>query len=161
MLDAVQRLGQIQQAPARPFPEQVVGADQIQRLLAGEHLAAFAILGLGMLPRFVASGFYRLMGAPILNPWRGKSFSNGAGANNWFGVKGLAFGRYTVSNGVSEVDGLPALMLNYDVPENLALLRRIRGEARQLSDGVVLGRMNWKTRAGLYRVLYFTLRKGD
>jgi hypothetical protein len=47
------------------------------------------------------------------------------------------------------------------VPENLALLRRIRGEARQLSDGVVLCRMNWKTRAGVYRVLYFTLRKGD
>lgn len=135
-----------------------VSANSVEGHYAGR---LFSILGLGMLPRFVAAGFYRLMGAPIFNPWRGKSFNKGVGANSWFGVKGLAFGRYTVSNGVSEVDGLPTLLLNYDVPENPALLRRIMGEARQLSDGVVLARMNWKTRAGVYRVLYFTFRKGD
>lgn len=133
-----------------------VSAKNVQGHYAGR---LFAILGLGSLPRFLAAGLYRLMGAPILNPWRGKSFHKGAGANHWFGVKGLAFGRYTVSDGVSEVDGLPTLLLNYDVPENLSLLRRIRGEARQLSNGVVLARMNWKTRSGVYRVLYFTLSK--
>ena len=35
----VQRLGQVEQAPARPLAELVVGADQVERFLLGEHLA--------------------------------------------------------------------------------------------------------------------------
>ncbi|TJY63112.1 hypothetical protein E4T66_05215 [Sinimarinibacterium sp. CAU 1509] len=119
-----------------------------------------AIRGFGWLPRVFARMLYALLGTP-LNPWSGKSFANGTGANRWFGVRGAAFGRFrVVEQAMSPVDQQPVVWLDYDVPENPRLLRHIRGEARQLGNGLILARMNWKTQRGLYRVLYFTLVPG-
>lgn len=117
-----------------------------------------AITGFGWLPRPVAAVLYRILALPI-DPWRGKSFDNGRGANRWFRLPGAAFGEYRVSIGASAVDGKPAVQLDYDVPENFALLRGIRGEARVLGDDLLLCRMNWQGKAGLSRVLYFTLAR--
>ncbi|MDD3764268.1 MAG: hypothetical protein PHP86_13350 [Nevskiales bacterium] len=115
-----------------------------------------AILGFGWLPRPLARLWYRLLRTP-LNPWRGKSFAQGGGANRWFGVRGPAFGRFKLRETHSPIDGQPVLWLDYDIPENPRFLRPIRGEARMLGNGLVLARMNWQTRRGLHRVLYFTL----
>lgn len=115
-----------------------------------------AISGLGWLPRGVAAGLYRLLALPI-NPWRGKGFDHGTGANRWFRLPGAAFGDYRVSIATSPVDGNPVAWLDYNVPENIAPLRGIRGEARVLGDNLLLCRMNWQGKAGLHRVLYFTL----
>lgn len=115
-----------------------------------------AITGLGWLPRSIAAGLYRVLALP-LNPWRGKSLDAGRGANRWFRLPGAGFGAYRVSSTKSPVDGKPVLWLDYDVPENLAALRPVRGEARLLGDGLLLCRMNWQGSADLHRVLYFTL----
>lgn len=119
-----------------------------------------ALRGLDRLPRPLARGLYRLLALP-LNPWRGKSFAQAEGANRWLGLPGLAWGRFRIEATDSAVDGRPTLLLDYDVPDNPALLRGIRGEARRLGDGVLLARMNWQGRHGLQRVLYFTLAKAD
>jgi hypothetical protein len=119
-----------------------------------------AITGLNWLPRGIAAVLYQLLALPI-NPWRGKSFDHGSGANRWFGMPGAAFASYRVSVDPSPVDGKPAVELDYDLPENLALLRPIRGEARLLGENLLLCRMNWQGKAGLYRVLYFTLARAQ
>lgn len=115
-----------------------------------------AITGLGWLPRGLAAGLYRVLALPV-NPWRGKGFGHGAGANRWFRLPGTAFGDYRVSSASSPVDGKPVAWLDYNVPENIAPLRSIRGEARVLGDNLLLCRMNWQGKSRLHRVLYFTL----
>lgn len=162
------------QPVARPTSADLLGQTQeeLDRLFAllppvsieqagGVHRGTLmAILGLNWLPRPLARGLYRLLALPI-NPWRGKSFESGTGANRWFTAHGPSFGRYRVETRDSPVDGQPSLWLDYDVPENIGLLRPIRGEARLLGDGLVLARMNWQGKAGLHRVLYFTLTPAD
>lgn len=117
-----------------------------------------AIGGLGWLPRGLAAGLYRTLALPV-NPWRGKSFSQRDGANRWFGLPGAAFGTYRVQFTNSPVDAKPVLWLDYNLPENIAPLRGIRGEARQLGKNFLLCRMNWQGSKGLHRVLYFTLAR--
>lgn len=115
------------------------------------------LCGTSWMPRLV-----RKLLAWILNlifPWSGKGFFKDGGSNLWFGVKsGARFGHYDVSmqNGV---DGKPVVWLNYDVDRNWKVLRRIRGEARELAPGVQLCRMQWKTRQGYFTVMYFTLSR--
>lgn len=117
----------------------------------------FAIMGLGILPRFLRNLLYRLL-QTFINPWKGKRFDGDNGANIWFSKKGtLPYGYYTINSQDSAVDGEPVTHLSYDVDKNLRLLRPVRGETRKLSDGVYLARMNYQTRKKLVRVLYFTL----
>lgn len=132
-------------------------ADRVQGHWQG---SLMALQGLDWLPRPLAQGLYRLLSVP-LNPWRGKSFSQDEGANRWLTLGGAAFGRFRVAETNSIVDGLPVLLLDYDVPANPGLLRHIRGEARELNDSLLLARMNWQGRNGLRRVLYFTLARAD
>lgn len=115
-----------------------------------------ALRGLDWLPRPLAAGLYRALALP-LNPWQGKHLGEARGSNRWLRPDGIDFGHFRIRTGVSAVDGLPVLHLDYDLPENPALLRGIRGEARRLDDQRLLARMNWKGRGGLHRVLYFTL----
>ncbi len=117
-----------------------------------------AIRGLDWLPRPVANLLYRVLALPI-DPWRGKSFADGRGANRWFTLPGAAFGVYTVRVKDSPVDGKPSVWLDYNLQENLAPLRGIRGEARALGDDLLLCRMNWQGSNTLHRVLYFTLAR--
>ncbi len=117
-----------------------------------------SIRGLGWLPRQISKQLYRLLSLPI-NPWQGKHLADDQGDNCWLHPKGLAFGHFNISSGESPVDGLPAMLLNYDVKENPALLRSIRGEARLLSEGLLLARMNWQARNGQICLLFFTLSR--
>ena len=116
--------------------------------------------GLGWLPRWLAAMLYRLLALPI-NPWRGKGFDDAQGANRWFGMPGIGYAFYNLAYVDSPLDGKPALCLDYDRKDNLALLRRIRGEGRVLGEGEMLCRMCWKTRSGLHVVLYFTLTRSS
>lgn len=117
-----------------------------------------ALRGLGWLPRPLGQQVYRLLALPI-NPWQGKRLDRDSGDNCWLHPEGLAFGHFRITQGPSPVDGQPALLLDYDVTENPALLRRIRGEARLFNEEVLLARMNWQTRNGQICLLYFTLSR--
>ena len=118
----------------------------------------FAVRGLGWLPRPLASGVYALFSTP-LNPWRGKSFDHDAGSNQWIRLKGFAFGHYLIKQQAG-IDGQPSLWLNYDVANNPALLRPVRGEARLLQEDVLLCRMLWQGKQDLTTLLWFTLHAG-
>lgn len=111
------------------------------------------ISGINALPRFLRGLVYLVLQTP-LNPWRGKTFAEGAGSNVWLNLKGqLRFAHYKVeSDGETGID-----FLNYDIESNWKPLRGIRGEARQLNDQLVLARMNYQLGDKTVRVLYFTL----
>ncbi len=94
-----------------------------------------------------------------INPWRGKSFWGDRGANRWISdSRDAHYGHFRVEIGKSVLDGRKTLLLDYDVPENPALLRRILGEARQIP-GAYLCRMLYRTGAAPLELLYFTLKK--
>lgn len=113
-----------------------------------------AVSGFGWLPRFLRGPFYALLATPI-NPWRGKAFHRGSGANVWFTMsERFPFARYRVATDPST--GVE--FLDYDIDENRGPLKRIRGEARQLDEQTVFARMNYRIGGKIHRVLYFTLR---
>lgn len=116
----------------------------------------FALRGLGFLPRPLARAVYSLLSTPI-NPWRGKSFSDNQGSNHLLWLKGPALGHYRISQ-QNGADGQPSLWLDYNIERNPALLRRIRGEARQLRHDQWLCRMLWQTNNGQITLLWFTLQ---
>lgn len=120
------------------------------------HGTLMAISGLQHLPRPLRGLLSRLLDTPV-NPWRGKTFAERSGSNLWLPGFGARFAHYRIERRDSPVDGQPVIWLDYDVAENPRWLRGIRGEARQLHDGVLLCRMNWQTRDGLVPLLYFTL----
>ncbi len=113
----------------------------------------FAVLGLGILPRGIRRGLYRLL-ETFINPWRGKQFEAGNGGNVWLhSTKGARFGFYNVE---LDDDGY-VTQLNYNVSCNAAWLQPVRGDVRMLSENRYLARMNYETANRVYRVLYFTL----
>jgi hypothetical protein len=73
-------------------------------------------------------------------PWRGKTFDHGgnSGQNVVFG-RGVFRFRAEVS--ASQLDGLPALVLTYDVPahKNPWPVRAVRDELRAVGPGVAIG----------------------
>jgi hypothetical protein len=115
----------------------------------------FAIKGTNALPRTLASIIYRVLSTP-LNPWRGKSFNRDTGSNHWGTLYGPAFGHYLIGKQTG-TDGAESVWLDYNNEKNPALLRHIRGEARQLQDGQLLCRMLWQSKQSLTTVLWFTL----
>lgn len=153
-------------AAARPLLQQRQHElDELFRLLPSPTTAEahgtwkgrlMALRGLDRLPRPLAALLYGALALP-LNPWQGKYLDPAGGSNRWLHPQGLDFGHFRVSVAPSPVDGLPVLWLDYDLPENPAPLRHIRGEARRLDGQRLLARMNWQGRNGLARVLYFTL----
>lgn len=124
------------------------------------HGTLMAIGGLQHLPRVLRSAVNLLLDTPV-NPWRGKSFQGDTGSNLWLPGFGARFAHYRIEHRGSPVDGQPVIWLDYDVAENPAWLRPIRGEARQLREGILLCRMNWQTRRHLVPLLYFTLTEAD
>lgn len=120
------------------------------------HGTLTAIAGLQHLPRPLRGLVGLLLDTPV-NPWRGKTFAGTTGSNLWLPGFGARFAHYRIERRDSPVDGKPVIWLSYDVPENPRWLRPIRGEARQLNDGLLLCRMNWQAGNGLVPLLYFTL----
>lgn len=120
------------------------------------HGRLFAVRGLGALPRPLAGVLYRLLSTPI-NPWRGKSFHGSQGSNHLLWLQGPALGHYRIGRQTG-MDGQPSLWLDYNLDRNPALLRHIRGEARQLRTGQWLCRMLWQGNQTQTTLLWFTLQ---
>jgi hypothetical protein len=59
--------------------------------------------------------------------------------------------------GPSAVDGEPCVVLDYDLPDNPAFIRRIHDEVREVHPGLFLGPAMWKTAAEPVHVLWFAL----
>jgi hypothetical protein len=97
--------------------------------------------------------------------WDGKSFSahsetTGAGINRVrvpavLGSQNLF--PFHTSIGPSRVDGRPAILLDYDLPENPGYIRRVHDEVRSVAKGLYLGPAMWKHKGDVTTVLYFAL----
>jgi hypothetical protein len=94
-------------------------------------------------------------------PWGGKSFSgrgtSGTGINRVHLLGRHQLFPFHTHLGPSVVDGRPALILDYDLPDNPALIRKIHDEVREVSPGLFLGPAMWKTETGPALVLWFAL----
>tara|TARA_R110002073_G_scaffold84612_3_gene201558 strand:+ start:13013 stop:13501 length:489 start_codon:yes stop_codon:yes gene_type:complete len=119
----------------------------------------FGIAGLQRLPRILNRIVLILLSTPI-NPWRGKSFNAGHGSNLWLFLRGPRFGHYRIGANIGP-DGGQSHWLDYNVDSNIAPLKPIRGEARQLASGQWLCRMLWQGKKGAGTLLWFTLSKAN
>jgi hypothetical protein len=112
-----------------------------------------------------ADALRRLSGASAF-PWGGKSFTSrearaGAGANRvHLGGRHQLF-PFLTHIGPSVVDARPAVVLDYDLPDNPGLIRAIHDEVREVSPGLYLGPAMWKAAAGPTLVLWFALDTRD
>jgi len=102
-------------------------------------------------------------------PWAGKSFQASSDARgrgiNRIRVPGL-LGRqdlfpFETFVGASAIDGAPAIVLDYDLPENPPYIRRIHDEVREVAPALFLGPAMWKSARGRTTVLWFALDAGE
>lgn len=111
----------------------------------------------------VAERFAKVAGSRAF-PWAGKSFTSagddtGAGINRLrlFGGRDVfPFGTHV---GPSAVDGQPAIILDYDLPQNPWFIRKIHDELREVAPDLYLGPAMWKTSSGPRHLLYFAIDK--
>jgi hypothetical protein len=96
-------------------------------------------------------------------PWGGKTFhgsgERGTGINRvHLGGRHSLFPFRTLIR-PSVLDRSPAVILDYDLPDNPAFIRAIHDEVRAIEDGLFLGPAMWKGRAGNapILVLWFAL----
>jgi hypothetical protein len=115
------------------------------------------------LDRGLPAGLVRRLARASFFPWGGKSFS-GQGAHG-AGINRVALGPggrhqlfpFATSIGTSRIDGAPAILLDYDRPENPAPIRAIHDEVRAIEPGLYLGPAMWKRAGGPALVLWFAL----
>lgn len=154
----LQRLNFYSQQEADELFEQLPFAD-VEQLSGVYRGRLFAVKGFDWLPRILRSLLYGLLGTWV-NPWKGKYFQQGFGANIWLlNSSRVQFGHYKTDTQADTLTDNGNPFLNYDIEKNWRLLRGIRGEARILSDNLILARMNYVTAKKVVRVLYFTLEK--
>jgi hypothetical protein len=101
--------------------------------------------------------------------WAGKSF-DAAGPDAGHGINRIrlpaVLGRqnlfpFATRFAPSAIDGRPAIVLDYDLPENPPYIRKIHDEIREVSPGVYLGPAMWKRASGSpVTVLWFALDTG-
>lgn len=109
----------------------------------------------------VAGGLRAFAGAASF-PWGGKSFAS-ASASAGTGINRVhLLGRHQLFPfetrfAPSVIDGKPAILLDYDLPDNPYLIRQIHDEIREISAGLFLGPAMWKTKDGPAFVLWFAL----
>ncbi len=113
------------------------------------------------LDRGPIAGFLRSFAGADGFPWGGKSFwgqgASGTGANRvHLGGRHQLFPFHTYI-GASKLDGAPAIILNYDLPDNPGLIRSIHDEVREVDEGLFLGPAMWKTKGEPVLVLWFAL----
>lgn len=94
-------------------------------------------------------------------PWRGKSFephgeTAGEGINRVVSDRVRLF-RFETSIGKSRAGDFDAFQLNYDLPENPGIIRRIEDELRELRPGLWLGQAYARVLGKPRLVLYFGL----
>ena len=101
--------------------------------------------------------------------WGGKSFQS-TGTKSGMGVNRVSVpGVLGTQNlfpfdtlfGASAVDRKPALILNYDKPENPPYIRKVHDEIREVSPGVFLGPAMWKGARKKIHILWFALDLND
>jgi hypothetical protein len=61
----------------------------------------------------------------------------------------------------SVLDGRDCVVLDYDLPDNPLVIRKIHDEIREVSPGVYLGPAMWKTANEKRLVLWFALDTND
>jgi hypothetical protein len=94
-------------------------------------------------------------------PWGGKSFAGQGDAGT--GVNRVHLGgRHNVFPFLthvapSVVDGAPCIALDYDLPDNPGLIRKIHDEVREVDEGLFLGPAMWKGEGAPALVLWFAL----
>jgi hypothetical protein len=110
-------------------------------------------------PGFDRGFVARLLAAFARSPfqaWEGKSFrtSDQRGTNRvrLFGLRFTLF-RFRTYAVQSRVDGLPALAIDYDVPDNPAYARSTYDELRHVGPGLFLGRGMKRTDGGGIKLL--------
>jgi hypothetical protein len=153
-----------------------MSVDELGRLYAGG-LAPTSLAALDGHPRgrmlavrgldagLAAEALRRFSGAAGF-PWGGKSFTArdagaGAGVNRvHLGGRHQLFPFHT-RLGPSVVDGRPAVILDYDLPDNPGFIRAIHDEVREVSPGLYLGPAMWKAATGPKLVLWFALDTRD
>jgi len=107
--------------------------------LMGRMLAVRGNLGGGWSMRALA----RLSGSRLF-PWRGKTMLAevprfGNGINRVLLGRRFDLFAFRTRIGASELDGKPAIILDYDLPENPAFIRLIHDEVRQLGPNLFFG----------------------
>lgn len=94
-------------------------------------------------------------------PWGGKSFEGQGDAGR--GVNRVHLGgRHNVFPFLthvapSVVDGAPCIALDYDLPDNPGLIRKVHDEVREVDAGLYLGPAMWKGEGAPALVLWFAL----
>jgi len=119
------------------------------------------MLAVKTLDRGVAADAIRSLACASFFPWGGKTFagrgSSGTGVNRLH-----LFGRHQLFPfhtriAESAIDGAPCIALDYDLPDNPGVIRKIHDEVREVSPGLYLGPAMWKTAKGPALVLWFAL----
>ena len=120
------------------------------------------MLAVRTLDHGVAAGAIRSLAGASFFPWGGKTFAGRGAAGT--GVNRLhLFGRHQLFPfhtriAASAVDGAPCIALDYDLPDNPGVIRKIHDEVREVSPGLFLGPAMWKSAKGRPAlVLWFAL----
>jgi hypothetical protein len=116
--------------------------DQLDGDLVGRMLAVRGTAGvlLRTLAGFASSGGF---------PWAGKSFAARDAATGT-GINRIRLGGrhrlfpFRTRFGASVIDGGPAVVLDYDDPDNPGFIRAIHDEVREVSPGLYFGPACWK-----------------
>ena len=140
------------------------GASASTTLRAADGELVGRMLAVRGLPPTIGQPLRRWAGSPSF-VWEGKTFSSsndlrGRGHNR-VNLPAL-LGRqnlfpFATSFGPSAIDGQRTLILDYDLPENPAYIRRIHDEIREVASGLFLGPAMWKTGDRKALVLWFAL----
>jgi hypothetical protein len=137
-----------------PRPEKM---DLLDGDLTGRMLAVRGT-GSGVALRALA-GFARGKGFP----WAGKSFAS-RDASTGTGINRVRLGGrhrlfpFSTHFGPSVIDGAPALVLDYDDPDNPGFIRAIHDEVREVVPGLYFGPACWKGAGGkTTTILWFGL----
>jgi hypothetical protein len=120
------------------------------------------MLAVRRLDRGPLSRVLRRFAAAARFPWGGKSF-HARSADEGKGINRVHLGGrhqlfpFETRISASAVDGDPAVVLDYDLPDNPGFIRAIHDEVRLVDRGLYLGPAMWKTADGPVLVLWFAL----
>jgi hypothetical protein len=150
-----------------------LGAAELQALYRGAWTPGLEALSGDLVGRMLAapvfprvlSGLLRRFAAWRRFPWRGKSFTTrdgarGDGINRVFGDRRPRhWFRFQTFLGPSRAGAFDAVQLDYDNPDNPALIRAIKDEVRQVAPGLYLGLAYLLFRGRPRLMLYFGLAR--
>ncbi|HTQ43329.1 MAG TPA: hypothetical protein VMI75_11275 [Polyangiaceae bacterium] len=119
------------------------------------------MLAVRTLDRGVAAGAIRSVAGASFFPWGGKTFAgrgtNGTGVNRLHLLGRHQLFPFHTRIAASAIDGAPCIALDYDLPDNPGVIRKIHDEVREVSPGLFLGPAMWKAAKGPTLVLWFAL----